>query len=571
MGDKAGMHAWAALGALFVAGAFALHRLTPPAVVPADAPATVFSAARALPHLREVARESHSAGSAASGRVREYLRTQMQTLGLATEVQVARDRWTARATGGTLYNLIGRLRGTANTRAVLLASHYDSAPGSFGAGDAGAGVVAILETVRALRSGPPLVNDLLVLITDAEEVGLCGARAFVLERAEAREVGVAVNFEARGTSGPSILFETSVGNSRLLEAYAGAAPRPVTTSLAYEVYKEMPNDTDLTVFKAAGMPGVGFAFIHDVRNYHTPGDCLDNLDLRSVQHHGENALALARAFGGMDLREVRGPDGVFFDVLAAWVVRYPGAWALPFASAAAVAWAGVVAWGRRSGLVRPGRVGLGALAALGALTAAGGTGACVWFGAKAWHGPAPFRELVEVATRPIGLAATALLAAAAAAPMAAFVGRKLGGANAALGGLAVWLAVAVASAAWVPGASYLFLWPAAASLAGIVVGWRQAGCAQAVAGGGDGRVSAASRGVLASAAGALPGVLLFAPTAALFFDGMTLRMAPVPGLMTGLVVLLLVPVLTALPPRPAAALAGIAAVAGLACLAVAAR
>src|SRR5690606_38828438 len=137
---------------------------------------------------------------------------------------------------------------------------------------------------RALLAGPPLAHPVRLLIDEGEEVGLLGAAAFVEQHPRAHEIAVVVNAEARGSSGPSSLFETSDGNAALVEAYVSAAPRPHATSLAYEVYRRMPNDTDLTVFKQAGVAGLNFAFVGDVGHYHTPLDDLAHLHLPSVQH-----------------------------------------------------------------------------------------------------------------------------------------------------------------------------------------------------------------------------------------------------------------------------------------------
>ena len=67
----------------------------------------------------------------------------------------------------------------------------------------------------------------------------------------AADGGVVLNFEARGTTGPAIMFETSRGNADLVGVFAEAAPHPVATSFAVEVYRMLPNDTDFTPFLRA--------------------------------------------------------------------------------------------------------------------------------------------------------------------------------------------------------------------------------------------------------------------------------------------------------------------------------
>ena len=184
---------------------------SPPAVVSADAPLSEFSAVRALADLKEVASAPHPIGSMEQARVRDYLLRRLSALGVQPEVQQAvavssRGRPPYRA--ATVNNIVARLRGAGDGKAVGLIAHYDSVPTSPGASDNGSGVVVLLETLQALKAGPPLTNDVIFLFTDAEEVGLLGAEAFVAEHPWARDIGLVLNFDARGTSGPSVMFET---------------------------------------------------------------------------------------------------------------------------------------------------------------------------------------------------------------------------------------------------------------------------------------------------------------------------------------------------------------------------
>lgn len=62
---------------------------------------------------------------------------------------------------------------------------------------------AVLEAARALTEGPRLRNDVVFVLTDAEEACLCGAEAFVGQHPLAADGGVVLNLEARGSGGPS--------------------------------------------------------------------------------------------------------------------------------------------------------------------------------------------------------------------------------------------------------------------------------------------------------------------------------------------------------------------------------
>ena len=124
-----------------------LAQMIPPAVLPASAPATVFSAERALEHLQTIARAPHPTGSQENNRVRQYLVDQLAALGLQAEIQTStgvyndEGKWgvagprglevtpeTWSIAGAHVHNVVARIPGTASTGAVLLMAHYDSVP-----------------------------------------------------------------------------------------------------------------------------------------------------------------------------------------------------------------------------------------------------------------------------------------------------------------------------------------------------------------------------------------------------------------------------------------------------------
>ena len=173
-------------------------------------------------------------------------------------------------------------QGLAGKKALMLCAHDDSVTDGPGAGDDASGVAVVLETLRALKAGSVLNRDVIVRFDDGEESGFYGSRLFVDEHPWAKEIGVVLNFDARGNSGPSIMFETSEGNGWLVDQYAQAAPHPLATSLSMDIYKIMPNNTDMTVFKQAGMGGLNFAFSAGIAYYHTREDTPENLDPRTL-------------------------------------------------------------------------------------------------------------------------------------------------------------------------------------------------------------------------------------------------------------------------------------------------
>lgn len=341
----------AALLLVALALALLLTAQTPPSPLPADAPATEFSATRALAVQQRLfsPERPHPLGSVESAAIRARIVAELGALGLSPEV---RSRAVCAPYGvcGLPYNILARVPGRNPGQLVVLATHYDSVFAGPGAGDAAASVGAILEIARALKAGPPLEHDVLLLIDDGEEAGLLGARAF-LQEPEAAQVRAYINMEARGSRGLSRLFETSDGNATFARLFAEHLPHPSTSSLFFEIYKLLPNDTDLSVFRAGGGTGIGMAFAEGATHYHTPLDNLANLDPRTVQDQGESALALARAFVAHPGSLKADGDAVYFDVVGRQVLAWPATWSWLLI----LAGAGLVgAWRFRLGADRPG-------------------------------------------------------------------------------------------------------------------------------------------------------------------------------------------------------------------------
>lgn len=445
--------------------------LQPPPVVPASAPATEFSAGRAREHLRVLAEQPRPIGSAAHSRSREYVIRVLRDLGLEPGVQQATGvrgfpRWAVHSRVG---NVFARIPGTGNGPAVVLTAHYDSVPHSPGANDAGNGVAAVLETARALLAGPPLRNDVILLLTDAEEVGLVGAHAWVSEHPWAADTGVVLSAEGRGNAGPVYMFRTVGGNGGMVRVLASAAPWALADSASDEMFRHMPNDTDLAMFRDAGYLGMDFANVRGFNHYHTAIDSFDLADPRTLQHHGEYLLALARAFGNEDLSALEAPRRIYFGVPLAGVVHYPAAWALPLAVAAALllAWLAVVLY--RRGQWRLRGAGVGLLHFAGALVALPLLAMLAWALVGRWVPELDWFAHGEPYAGQRYLLGLALLATAAYVASLAWLRRAARPAELLLAPLLAWLLLGVASAAWVPGASYLFLWPLLSAMAALAL------------------------------------------------------------------------------------------------------
>ena len=293
-----------------------------------------FSTKRALEHVKFIAEKPHYIGSENHKSVAAYIEKELQNLGLETKT----EEGTMLSDWGNLVkskNIIACIKGSNNSKALLLLSHYDSAPHSFshGAADDASGIATILEGVRAfLHNKTPHKNDIIILFSDAEELGLNGAALFVTKNNWAKDVGLAVNFEARGTSGPGYMFmEVNGGNAKMIEGFSAANPKyPVTNSLMYSIYKMLPNDTDLTVFREQGkIQGFNFAFIDDHFNYHTAQDDLSHLSPKTIAHQGSYLMPLLKYFSNADLKDLNTEeDDIYFNTPIC-LISYSFGWIFP--------------------------------------------------------------------------------------------------------------------------------------------------------------------------------------------------------------------------------------------------
>lgn len=312
-------------------------------------PKTEFSTVRAFAHVNELAKEPHYLGSKAHATVRNYIVTELTKLGLQPEVQegFTLDNW------GNISkpkNVLARIKGKNNTKALLLLSHYDSDPHSaIGASDAASGVATILEGIRAfLAKNEQPENDIILVLSDGEELGLNGAELFVNKHPWAKDVGLVLNFEARGSGGPSImLLETNDGNAKLIKAFKDAGTKyPVGNSLAYSIYKMLPNDTDLTVFREDGnIQGFNFAFIDDHYDYHTENDNVENLDFNTLSHQGSYLMPLLDYFSKQDLTQMTTSEDLIYFNTPFGFHTYPFSWIFPMILLIGIFFIGLIVYG----------------------------------------------------------------------------------------------------------------------------------------------------------------------------------------------------------------------------------
>jgi hypothetical protein len=276
-----------------------------------------------------------------------------------------------RAVAYRVRNVLARLPGRESGAAVLISAHYDSHADAPGAGDNAVAVAAAVEVARALAAGPRPRHAVLFNLNGGEEYGLVGADAF-LQHPWAREVQAVLNLDSAGPAGKSLLFRATHGASGLLEAYASAVPRPFGSVVGEDLFRAalVPSDTDFRVYSERGLHALDMAFIEDGYAYHTRLDTPDRVTPGSLQHVGDNTLALARALAEGQLpASPRAGAALYYDLLGVVMFVYSARAALGVAALSTLGALGAlfIAW-RRGGIPLA-AMGWGAAVALAGLLA----------------------------------------------------------------------------------------------------------------------------------------------------------------------------------------------------------
>jgi hypothetical protein len=502
-------------------------------VAPVSAPPMEFSSARAMKHLEVIATSPHPIGSVSHAAVRDYILGNLTEMGLSPTVQkvpVVSQKPNSAIVAGTVENIVAKLDGTNNHQAIMLVSHYDSVPNSFGANDDGFGVSVMLETLRALKTQGPLRNDVIFLFTDGEEVGLLGARAFVDQHPWARNVELVLNFDARGNSGPVVMFETSANNQNLIDEFAKAVPRPVANSLSSEIYKRLRNSTDLNIFKAAGMPGLNFAYIKGLNHYHTYMDSIREVDESSIQHGGSYALALTTHFANLaSIAQTKG-NAVYFDLLGRAFVHYSVRWVLPLFVFVGLVLGGTAVVGFKRGQLRISGVGLGLIAFVSTLIISWLAGAGLWRLMQMLYGERTWVLQNNSYHSQFYLISFVALTLALASSLYLLIFKKVSAPNLTMGALLGLFILSIPVNWFLPGASYLFVWSllfSTIALATIFISRNQN--------------TVSIKQTVVFLVCAIPGILLFVPVIYLVYTAVTLAAAGILMVMVALLLATLIP------------------------------
>jgi len=287
-----------------------------------------FDTTRAIARLQRILGDQrpHPVDTAANDAVRGRLLAELRAIGLQPQVHEAVDcsafPKTRIVSCSRVRNVIATIPGRGPGRHLLLDAHYDSTPTGPGAADDGLGVATLLEVSSILKATPPL-RPVTLLFNEGEEFGLNGSAAFVRTDPLAREVDSLINIDARGVSGPALMFESSEPNGAALSIYARAARRPFANSLSADFSRLIPNSTDVVEFKPARWTLLNFAILGNETRYHSPGDTVNALDRASLYHVGSEVLAVSRTMAASQDPGANPGRSVFTDIAGHALIRLP--------------------------------------------------------------------------------------------------------------------------------------------------------------------------------------------------------------------------------------------------------
>lgn len=201
-------------------------------------------------------------------------------------------------------NLIGYLPGREDSLGVIvLSAHYDhlgvrGGAVYYGANDNASGVAALLGIAGYFRRHP-LRHALLFLASDAEELGLIGARAFFRELPLPRERMVLnVNLDMIAPAEDRAIYAAGTHHYPFLKPYLDEIARQTPLALLLDhdqpvrlsgAREDWTHASDHAPFHQAGIPFVYFG-VEDTAHYHQPGDTVSEIDPQRLQQAVEMIL-----------------------------------------------------------------------------------------------------------------------------------------------------------------------------------------------------------------------------------------------------------------------------------------
>ncbi|XP_043948246.1 endoplasmic reticulum metallopeptidase 1 [Drosophila biarmipes] len=254
---------------------------------------------------------------------------------IEVDVQVASGsyvHWSMVNMYQSIQNIVVKIspKGSNSTTYLLVNSHYDSVPAGPGAGDDGSMVATMMEVLRVLaKSDKPLKNPVAFLFNGAEEDGLLGSHAFITQHKWAKYCKAFINLDSCGSGGREILFQSGPNHPWLMKNYRRAIKHPYASTMGEELFQHnfIPSDTDFRIFRDHGsVPGLDMAYTYNGFVYHTRHDKAEIFPRGSLQHTGDNLLALVRQIANSpeieDSSKYAEGHTIYFDVMGWFLVFY---------------------------------------------------------------------------------------------------------------------------------------------------------------------------------------------------------------------------------------------------------
>ena len=92
-----------------------------------------------------------------------------------------------------------------------------------------------------------------------------------------------------------------------MEGYIESAPHPSASVIGQELFQGgfVPSDTDFRIFRDYGkLSGLDMAYVDNGYVYHTKYYAPVQIPMSTIQHTGENLLAIVKTYTSLDLENV---------------------------------------------------------------------------------------------------------------------------------------------------------------------------------------------------------------------------------------------------------------------------
>lgn len=217
---------------------------------------------------------------------------------------------------GYTTNIIGYIEGSdpvLKDEFVAIGAHYDHVGidrGKVynGADDDGSGIVAVLESARALVSAKKIKRSVLIVLHGAEEKGLLGASYLSDNFGRMDKIIAQINIDMVGREHPDSIY--SVGSAKIspeLKTIVEEVNKK-TVNFAFNYKFDEPDDpnriyerSDHYHYARKGIPVV-FFYDYMLEDYHQPGDDVEKINFEKIKKISELIYHLSIRLTNLDTR-----------------------------------------------------------------------------------------------------------------------------------------------------------------------------------------------------------------------------------------------------------------------------